>query len=373
MRLGIQQRVLPEYRQPFFDSLASRVESLEIFAGYPMAAEGIRAGKGLHCAQWKQTKNYYLGGINSYICWQNKLAHWLSHYRPDALVFEANPRLMSNYFAIRRARSLKIPIFGWGLGVLRRMPGQDGYASRWQRTFLRQFDAMIAYSSKGAEDYIHLGYDPRRVFVAPNAAASANSLTGIAKTQISADTVSTWRSEHGVDAGPLLLFVGRLIREKRLPDLLDACARLGNGVQLVIVGDGPERDALKQLAGRIFPRARFLGHLTGESLAVCFSAADLFVLPGSGGLSLQEAMAFGCPVVVASGDGSQWDLVEDGVTGFHLASTEPDSLYRVLNNALQDRSLLQRMGQAAQVKIQKVHNLESMVDAFVAALQIDRN
>jgi glycosyltransferase involved in cell wall biosynthesis len=377
MLVGIQQRVLPEYRVAFFDLLASRVEALQVFAGHPREAEGIRAGTALHSARWILGKNHHLGGAAGYACWQAGLGRWLESYHPDVLVTEANPRLMSNYAAIHQARSMGIPVIGWGLGVLQRKPGQpnsEGLCRRhFLRQFLRQFDAMITYSGKGAEDYIHLGFDPERVFVAPNAVVSGSMLQGTGASPVQAHETAAWRRIHDVAEGPLLLFVGRLIPEKRLPFLLDACARLGKEVQLVIVGEGPERSRLELMAAKVFPRARFIGHRTGDALAACFAAADLFVLPGSGGLSIQEAMAFGRPVVVASGDGSQWNLVEEGITGFHLPANEPDALYRVLRDALRDVNVLQRMGEAAREKIRVAHNLDAMVDAFFAALQFAKN
>jgi glycosyltransferase involved in cell wall biosynthesis len=377
MRLGIQQRLLPEYRVSFFDCLASRVKELQVFAGSPLETEAIRSAKSLDHARWVRAKNLHLGSSANYLCWQANCSRWLRDFGPEILVTEANPRLTSNYSAISYARQMGIPVIGWGLGVLYRKPGQQDSERRSRnyffKLFLRQFDAMISYSSKGAEDYISLGCDPLRVFVAPNAVAGGRLSHRTEELPVDAKALASWRRERNLTGGPVLLFVGRLIPEKRLPLLLEACARLGDKVQLVIVGEGPERGRLEQIAANIFPRAHFLGHLTGDALTACFSATDLFVLPGSGGLSMQEAMAYGQPVVVASGDGSQWDLVEDGVTGFHLTASEPDALYQVLSKALTNLTRLRAMGQAAREKIQSTHNLDSMVNAFVAALQSVKN
>jgi glycosyltransferase involved in cell wall biosynthesis len=111
-----------------------------------------------------------------------------------------------------------------------------------------------------------------------------------------------------------LLFVGRLQARKRIDALLRACAELGTNPRLLIVGDGPERAALESLAKEIYPSAEFVGAKHGAELKPYFEQADLFVLPGTGGLAVQEAMSYGLPVIVAKGDGTQDDLSARGTT-----------------------------------------------------------
>ena len=71
----------------------------------------------------------------------------------------------------------------------------------------------------------------------------------------------------------------------------------------------PPAASCRTLAENIYPQAEFPGDQRGADLQPYFAAADLFVLPGTGGLAVQEAMAAGLPVIVAEGDGTQDDLV----------------------------------------------------------------
>ena len=108
-----------------------------------------------------------------------------------------------------------------------------------------------------------------------------------------------------------MLFVGRLQARKRIDVLLQGCALLPEELQprLWVVGEGPARGELQELAKRVYPQAEFPGDQRVPICSPTFAAADLFALPGTGGLAVQEAMAAGLPVIVAEGDGTQDDLV----------------------------------------------------------------
>ncbi len=113
----------------------------------------------------------------------------------------------------------------------------------------------------------------------------------------------------------LLLYVGRLSREKQL-DQLRAVLDSVPGTRLALVGDGPARAALEaHFAG--YPVV-FTGYLNGAALSQAFASADGFVLNSaleSFGLVVLEALASGVPVIAARVGGVP-DVVHDGVNGF---------------------------------------------------------
>ena len=127
--------------------------------------------------------------------------------------------------------------------------------------------------------------------------------------------------------------------------LLRACAALpeNHRPHLWIIGEGPAESDLIELARQVYPQAEFLGAKHGAALAPFFRAADLFVLPGTGGLAVQEAMSFGLPVMVAEADGTQTDLVRPG-NGWLLPPGDQAALTTLLAVALDDISALRRMG-----------------------------
>ncbi|HEY6072779.1 MAG TPA: glycosyltransferase, partial [Anaerolineales bacterium] len=85
-------------------------------------------------------------------------------------------------------------------------------------------------------------------------------------------------------------------------------------------------------ASAIYPAAEFIGARHDEELRPYFSAADLFVLPGTGGLAVQEAMSNALPVIVAQGDGTQDDLVRAG-NGWQVPPDDFDALLAALKLA----------------------------------------
>jgi glycosyltransferase involved in cell wall biosynthesis len=161
--------------------------------------------------------------------------------------------------------------------------------------------------------------------------------------------------------------VGRLQARKRVDDLLRACAQLESKPRLVIIGDGPEREILQTLAKEVYPSAEFPGARHGAELKPYFTEADLFVLPGTGGLAIQEAMSYGLPVIVAQGDGTQDDLVRKE-NGWQIPPGDFEALVATMKDALSDVARLRRMGEESYRIVKEEINIEKMVETFVTAL-----
>lgn len=379
-RLGLQQRVFPAYRAAFFDALAAAcVGGLSVFSGEPMSGEALGKEGHLTTAQHVRGQNVYLGWGPLLTVWQRGLIDWLERWQPDALIMEANPRNASASQAVRwmrrrAAQGSGCPVIGWGLGappVIHARPDAGGrlrpvdYLNRFltlsRSRFLAQFDALIAYSRTGADEFIAAGVPAERVFVAPNAVT-------MRPTQPPSE-----RPPYFADGEPVVLFVGRLQQRKRIDALLRACAALGEPPpRLVIVGDGPARAGFEAVAREVYPRAVFAGARHGPELAPFFDAADLFVLPGTGGLAVQQAMSAGLPVMVAEADGTQADLVRPE-NGWLLPPNDDEALTRALAEALSDPARLRRMGRESYNIVVNEVNVEKMVEVFGEAVAYARS
>ena len=358
-RLGLVQRVLPVYRAPFFDALATACSGgLSVFAGQTAAAEAIQTTDLLEVARYAPARNLHFGQVGSplYICWQKGLLRWLQAWQPDALIVEANPRYLSTRWAIHWMHDRRCPVLAWGLGAPASRHTLEAMRRPGRQLFLTQFDGLIAYSQRGAEEYRRLGLPPDRVFVAPNAAARRPQNPPSGRLLASAER-------------KLVLFVGRLQRRKRIDLLLKACAALPLQLQpeLCIVGEGPALQEFQALARQVYPQAQFVGTHRGPELEPYFASADLFVLPGTGGLAVQEAMAHGLPVIVAEGDGTQDDLVQPG-NGWRIPPGDLQALTNILHQALSNPDRLRQMGRESYRIVSEEASIERMVEVFVHAL-----
>lgn len=366
-RVGLQQRVLPEYRRSFFDTLAKACTGgLSVFAGQPLPQESVVTTQELGAAQYVPAVNHNFFPINwnLYHCWQGGLLEWLEGWQPDVLIVEANARYPSNRMAIRWMHSRGRPVIGWGLGAPPIHSGPlpwhklTAYWRRWERiSLLRSLDALIAYSHKGAREYRSLGLHFKEVAVALNAVSHRPTESRPPHRPLS------------IASPPVVLFVGRLQSRKRIDILLQACADLPPDFQpkVWIVGDGPAREDLEKLARRVYPQAEFFGAVHGPQLENIFRSADLFVLPGTGGLAVQQAMAHALPVIVAEGDGTQQDLVRPE-NGLLIPPGDVESLAIALQTCLSDPTQLRKMGVESFRVVMEEVNIEAMVHVFVKTL-----
>lgn len=154
----------------------------------------------------------------------------------------------------------------------------------------------------------------------------------------------------------IALATGRLTFKKGFDTLLAACAFLSpsSDMQIVIVGDGPDRPALEKRArekGLSF--VRFLGGMPFDAMPDLYRAADIFVLPsrtGEGfGLVALEALASGLPVIATSCEGPA-EIVQDEETGMLIPPEAPEALAQAILALKNNPSLTQKMAVAARAK-----------------------
>ncbi|HNH78435.1 MAG TPA: glycosyltransferase [Anaerolineales bacterium] len=350
-RLGLQQRVLPSYRVPFFDLLAQSCESMSLFAGQARPVEMIASGRP-QVAAYHEAKNIHLFSGAFYLCHQQNFISWLEEWDPHTLIVEANPRYLATSAAVNWMHARGRKVIGWGLGSPPLSGPLAGFRQKSRISFLSKFDALLAYSQRGADEYAALGFPREKIFVAHNSVSPKPTFNLQPAT---------------FKPTPSILFVGRLQARKRVDHLLRACAEMDSKPRLMIVGDGPERAALESLAKDVYPSAEFIGAKHGADLKPYFEQADLFVLPGTGGLAVQEAMSYGLPVIVAKGDGTQDDLVRDG-NGWQIQPEDYGALVSTMKNALSDTARLRKMGTESFRIVSEEINIQKMVEVFVDAL-----
>lgn len=148
------------------------------------------------------------------------------------------------------------------------------------------------------------------------------------------------RERLGVPTGARAVLGLAKFNDREAPwDLLRAFAHVqGGDVWLVLAGDGPARTRLEEAArNEGLTRVRFPGYIPYPELPALYAAADLFVHPAREerwGVSVQEALACGLPVVASSRVGAGYDLIEAGNNGFVYPVGDPESLALHIEGAL---------------------------------------
>jgi phosphatidylinositol alpha-mannosyltransferase len=156
----------------------------------------------------------------------------------------------------------------------------------------------------------------------------------------------------GLPEGRIVLWVHRLDPQKGFPVVVRAFARVAaelDDVQLVVVGDGRDRDAVGMLSEEDRRRVVMVGAVPHDDLPPYHAAADAFVAPATGqesfGIVLVEAMAAGLPVVATDIAGYR-EVVRDGVEGLLVPPNDVDALAASLRRVLGDADLASALGRA---------------------------
>ncbi len=351
-KVVIQQRVLPSYRAPLFEAIAERCPNgLTLFVGEPREEEAVNTASSLKNGNLVKANNQHFFRGKFYLCRQNGFIDMLEDIQPDVMIVEANPRNISTSSAISWMHEHGKKVSGWGLGA----PPINGFLTSFRRSrrhnLYTQLDAIVSYSQRGADEYRSMGFPKNKIFVAHNASTPA-------------PVGSLPDKSADFNAQPSLLFVGRLQSRKRLDLLFKACAAQKVPPRLIIVGDGPAKAESIAQAAKDFPSANFVGAKHGNELSEYYDQADLFVLPGTGGLAIQQAMANGLPVIVAQGDGTQDDLVRPE-NGWLVPPNDLATLTNTLADALSNPARLREMGNESFRITKEEINLERMVDVFI--------
>jgi glycosyltransferase involved in cell wall biosynthesis len=226
---------------------------------------------------------------------------------------------------------------------------------------LRNAAYIYTYNSSGIQYFQSLGMDINKVHVLNNTVDTRKlkqfrEMKPMKKPDELANNINTNQI--------YFIFVGTLLPSKRIEDLKDLLDLLGDRYSLIIVGDGERayRDQLHKLFGN--NNCTFVGYKKPDELAPYYLPASFAILPGLGGLSINQAMAFGLPVLCRNADGAEKDLVTDNETGYIFTSLE-DAARFIKSKSKQD---WQRMGKNSEKLIYTEHSLDSMAERFLSKL-----
>jgi phosphatidylinositol alpha-1,6-mannosyltransferase len=217
-----------------------------------------------------------------------------------------------------------------------------------------------------------LGADSSRLHVIPPPIGITPALTQPAQTP-------DVRRIHHLEHSRIVLSVGRLVARKGFDTLVRAMTivqRTHPRATLVVIGDGPECDALEVLAKVERASARFLGQLDDATIAAWYAASDVFALlprelldgdVEGFGIVYLEAGAFGKPVV-GTRSGGVPEAVVDGETGLIVPPDDSAAAAEAITLLLRDRDLAQRLGAEGARRAQEQYGDTQFASRLRAAL-----
>lgn len=244
---------------------------------------------------------------------------------------------------------------------------RDSWVGRLELCFLRWWASRILVLNPGmVEEAQEVGIDRARVGWMPNPVDTDHFKPATLQERL--------RHRQALGLGsdtPLVVFVGRLDHQKKLPWMLGAFARVARvrpAAKLALVGDGPLRAELETLVAELHCERNVIltGRLNTSGVLQWLQAADVFTMVSEvEGLpcSLIEAMAVGVTPVL-SDIPAHTQLVEHEVQGLVTVLGDEESIAAGLLRALDDSDLRQRLGIAARCRMVQEFSTARVIDCY---------
>jgi len=282
--------------------------------------------------------------------------------RPRAIVANGFSLATTKLWIMSWFRSIRYIIWS---GAISLDSSGDSLLRKMQRKLLiSRASGYIAYGRKAKEYLISVGANPGKIEIGINTVDTDFFISHIKKVH---------DKSNKIDRKKILLYVGHLVKRKGLHLLFCSISLLRkkrNDFLLKIVGDGPEKERLVDLAEELDIKdvIRFEGFKQKRALLTYYSEAGCFLFPTTldiWGLVLVEAMAAGLPCIASIHAGATYDLVEDGKTGFKVDFYDFENVAKKIEWILDNAELAKSIGRAGSVFINKNANLQKSASGFI--------
>lgn len=252
------------------------------------------------------------------IAWQPQALRAATSSEYDCFVFTGDASWLSTWIAAAAARLRGRRVLFWTHGWIRHDRGVTKYV---RLAFYGLAHGLLLYGERAARIGVDLGYDANKLHVIFNS-LDYDAQQALAANISRSNTEDLRRRLFGNPDTPVVIATARLTAVKRFDLLVEALAavnRDSRAVNLLVVGDGPERSRLESLTARAGVKTAFVGACYDEAtLAAYFLAANVTVSPGNVGLTCMHSLGYGVPVITHDDPNEQmpeWEAIEVGVTG----------------------------------------------------------
>lgn len=363
----------PHYRLPLFNKLSKQQNTTFLFTNEEKHIKDLKAkqiiSKGVGCGKLKINmgliKEISEGGYD-----------FVFMLPPDA------SHLINNYLLYFACKKETIPFIFWTeRWQYFQTPFKDKLSNFFHKFLLRRAHKVLVAGKKSNEWVKLCEVKKSNIIIAPNASEIAYNKEKMKKVK------KALIKKYNLKNKRVILYLGRLISRKGIRYLIEAFSKLKNkNTVLMIVGGGDfyklgensvEFELKKQVDElNLKNKIIFTGEIEHSKTAAYYSLADIFVYPSitenisePWGLTLNEAMQFGLPVVSTTAVGAAYDLIENGKNGFVAEEKSSDGLRKVIGKILNDDKLRTVMGRESKRKIRTGHGYDKMLDGFLEAIE----
>lgn len=391
-RLGILLSHPVQYYAPWFRHLTGKLE-ITVFYAYQQDAIGqANAGFGVDF-EWdipllEGYRYHWLTNVarhpslNSFNgCDTPEIYDIIQSEQFDAfLIFGWNRK--SAIQTIRACRRNNVPVLLRGDSQLEtnRSPVKSMVKYLPYRWFLPRFNGHLYVGHRNKTYLQRYGVPEARLHFAPHFVDNVFFATTAHKAKASGKP-SQIRADLGIPKTSfVVLFAGKMIPKKRPADFISACLRAfsqpnGSDIHAILVGDGPLRPSLEDMAKQYSERIHFVGFWNQTKLPALYKACDALALTSDGtetwGLVVNEAMACGIPAIVSNAAGCSPDMIDEGETGYGYPLGNVEALTSRINelkNVMEQRPESVR---GALAKKMARYSMEKATEGLESALEAE--
>jgi glycosyltransferase involved in cell wall biosynthesis len=372
--LVILTEIISPYRIPLFNALA---EHKAIRPHVIFLAETDPSLRQWHVYKREIRFSYQvLPSLRRSVGTYNALLNWgviraLEEAQPE-VVLCGGYNYLASWQSLLWAGMRGVPFLLWSESTACDLRAGRPWVEFLKSEFLKNCTGFVVPGISSREYLVARGLKESRIFTAPNAVDNDLFRLGARQARLNEAQI---RAELAL---PLryFLFVGRLVWEKGVFDLLSAYASLDpnlrGAIALLFVGEGPERQRLEEQARLVAPgRLLFAGFVHREQLPAYYALADMLILPSHTepwGLVVNEAMACGLPVVVSRAAGCVADLVRAGWNGRIVSPGDIAGIGEAMQSLACGTALRHTMGLHSTELIQR-YSAEAWAEGITAAVE----
>lgn len=362
---------LPAYRRDFFTNLSKELDrngiEMKVFYGHNLVKKTPQDDSKNYKTEKFPTKKLNLKFLYFYTL--PGLYEHIKQENPDGIIFQFNQTNLSQWQVLRYCKKNNIPYAIWGCNYTR--ADLNGILAKLRERIYHKIyknaTMLIPYGTLYRDYFLRLGIEKEKIVVAQNTInveAIVKKYAELPEKNVENKTVK-------------ILYVGALSKQKRVETAIDAVAKMieeGYDVIFDVVGGGFELEPLKnylsQKSELVKSKIKIHGAKYEEELEKFFVNADLFLMPGIGGLGVNEAMAYGLPIISTNGDETVYDLIDgNGYLLQNFGDTDEQVKYLKMFLALSSKER-QEMGRKSRDIILSKASLKNMVQSHLRAIKL---